>query len=98
LAHIRKGDTMMVHSLRQGKAEAIEIIVHGDNKHSDVVGKTVEEINLPEGVVVGSVVRNNEVIMGSRTLVIEEDDHVLIVLSDVSKIHEVEALFEGYFD
>ena len=36
--------------------------------------------------------------MGSRTLVIEEDDHVLIVLSDVSKIHEVEALFEGYFD
>ena len=98
LAHIRKGDTMMVHSLRQGKAEAIEIIVHGDNKHSDVVGKTVEEINLPEGVVVGSVVRNNEVIMGSRTLVIEENDHVLIVLSDVSKIHEVEALFEGYFD
>jgi trk system potassium uptake protein TrkA len=98
LAHIRKGDTMMVHSLRQGKAEAIEIIVHGDNKHSDVVGKTVEEINLPEGVVVGSVVRNNKVIMGSRTLVIEENDHVLIVLSDVSKIHEVEALFEGYFD
>jgi len=98
LAHIRKGDTMMVHSLRQGKAEAIEIIVHGDNEHSDVVGKTVEEMNLPEGVVVGSVVRNNEVIMGSRKLVIEEDDHVLIVLSDVSKIHEVEKLFEGYFD
>ena len=98
LAHIRKGDTMMVHSLRQGKAEAIEIIVHGDNEHSDVVGKTVEEMNLPDGVVVGSVVRNNEVIMGSRTLVIEEGDHVLIVLSDVSKIHEVEALFEGYFD
>ncbi|SFV76202.1 Trk system potassium uptake protein TrkA [hydrothermal vent metagenome] len=98
LAHIRKGDTMMVHSLRQGKAEAIEIIVHGDNEHSDVVGKTVEEMNLPDGVVVGSVVRNNEVIMGSRTLVIEEGDHVLIVLSNVSKIHEVEALFEGYFD
>ena len=98
LAHIRKGDTMMVHSLRQGKAEAIEIIVHGDNEHSDVVGKTVEEMNLPEGVVVGSVVRNNEVIMGSRKLVIEEGDHVLIVLSDVSKIHEVEKLFEGYFD
>jgi len=97
LAHIRKGDTMMVHSL-QGKAEAIEVIVHGDHTHSDVVGKTIEEINLPDGVVVGSIVRNNEVIMGSRKLVIEEGDHVLIVLSDVSKIHEVEALFEGYFD
>ena len=93
LAHIRKGDTMMVHSLRQGKSEAIEIIVHGDREHSDVVGRTVEEINLPTGVVVGSVVRNNEVIMGSRTLVIEEGDHVLLVLTDVDRIHTVEALF-----
>lgn len=98
LAHIRKGDTMMVHSLRQGKSEAIGIIVHGDKNHSDVVGRTIEEINLPEGVVVGSIVRDNEVIMGSRTLMIKEGDHVLIVLSDVSKIHEVEELFEGYFD
>ncbi len=93
LAHIRKGDTMMVHSLRQGKAEAIELIVHGDQDHSDVVGKTVEQINLPDGVVVGSVVRNNEVIMGSRKLIIEEGDHVLLVLTDVSKIHIVESLF-----
>ncbi|MBT6327393.1 MAG: Trk system potassium transporter TrkA [Candidatus Thioglobus sp.] len=93
LAHIRKGDTMMVHSLRQGKAEAIELIVHGDQDHSDVVGKTIEEIKLPDGVVVGSIVRNKEVIMGSRTLVIEEGDHVLLVLTDVSKIHVVETLF-----
>ncbi len=98
LAHIRKGDTMMVHSLRQGKSEAIEVVVHGDKNHSDVVGRTVEEINLPDGVVIGSVVRNNEVIMGSRKLVIEENDHVLLVLTDVNKIHEVEELFEGYSD
>ncbi len=98
LAHIRRGDTMMVHSLQQGQAEAIEIIVHGDRDHSDVVGRTVEQIKLPDGVVIGSVVRNNEVIMGSRKLVIEEGDHVLLILSDVNKIHEVEALFEGYYD
>lgn len=98
LAHIRKGDTMRVQSLRQGKAEAIEIIVHGDQDHSDVVGKSVEQINLPDGVVISCVVRDNEVIMGSKTLVIEENDHVLLVLTDVSKIHEVEELFEGYFD
>ena len=98
LAHIRRGDTMMVHSLRQGKAEAIEIIVHGDREHSDVVGRTIEQIKLPDGVVVGSIVRDNEVIMGSRKVVIEEGDHVLLVLSDVSKIHAVEELFEGYYD
>jgi trk system potassium uptake protein len=88
----------MVHSLRQGKSEAIEVIVHGDKNHSDVVGKTIGEIKLPDGVVVGSIVRNNEVIMGSRKVVIEEDDHVLLVLTDVNKIHEVEKLFAGYFD
>jgi trk system potassium uptake protein TrkA len=98
LAHIRKGDTMMVHSLRQGKSEAIEVIVHGDKDHSDVVGRTIGEINLPDGVVVGSIVRNNKVIMGSRMLMIEEGDHVLLVLTDVNKIHEVEKLFEGRFD
>jgi len=98
LAHIRKGDTMMVHSLRQGKSEAIEVIVHGDKEHSDVVGRTIEQLNLPDGVVVGSIVRNDEVIMGSRELMIEEGDHVLLVLTDVNKIHEVEELFEGYFD
>ena len=98
LAHIRKGDTMMVHSLRQGKSEAIELIVHGDKDHSDVVGRSIGEINLPDGVVVGSIVRNNKVIMGSRVLIIEEGDHVLLVLTDVNKIHEVEKLFEGRFD
>ena len=98
LAHIRKGDTMMVHSLRQGKSEAIEVIVHGDKDHSDVVGRTIGEIRLPDGVVVGSIVRNNKVIMGSRMLMIEEGDHVLLVLTDVNKIHEVEKLFEGRFD
>ena len=49
-------------------------------------------------MVFGSVVRDDEVIMGSRKLVIEEGDHVLLVLTDVNKIHEVEELFEGYFD
>ncbi|SMN15905.1 Trk system potassium uptake protein TrkA [uncultured Candidatus Thioglobus sp.] len=98
LSHIRKGDTMMAHSLRQGKAEAIEVIVHGDKHHSDVTGKPIEKIKLPKGAVVASIVRDNKVTMASRTLVIEEGDHVLLVLSDVSKIHQVEELFEGYFD
>jgi trk system potassium uptake protein TrkA len=48
---------------------------------------------LPEGVVVGAIVRDEELLMGSKKLVIESGDHVLMVLIDVGKIHEVEALF-----
>ena len=38
LAHVRQGDMVSVHSLRRGAAEALEIIVHGDEKSSKVSG------------------------------------------------------------
>ena len=93
LSHIRKGDCMKVHSLQHGKAEAIEIVVHGDEKTSEVVGMKIKDLLLPEGVVIGAIVRDNELLMGSKKLIIEQGDHVLMVLMDVQKIHEVEALF-----
>ena len=93
LSNIRKGDCMKVHSLQHGKAEAIEIVVHGDENSSEVVGVMIKDLSLPDGVVVGAIVRNNELLMGSKKLVIEEGDHVLMMLMDVSKIHQVESLF-----
>ena len=42
---------------------------------------------------IGAIVRDNELLMGSKKLIIEQGDHVLMVLMDVQKIHEVEALF-----
>ena len=38
LAHVRRGDVVRVHSLRRGAAEALEAIVHGDERSSRVVG------------------------------------------------------------
>ena len=93
LKHIRTRGTMEVHSLRHGTAEAIEIVARVKDGNNPVIGKQISELNLPDGVIVGTVVRNDEVIMSSRELVIEENDHVLLLLTDVSKIHEVERLF-----
>ena len=93
LSHLRKGDFMQVHSLQHGKSEAIEIVVHGNEKTSKVVGVCVNDLPLPEGVVVGAIVRDEELLMGSKKLVVQTGDHVLMVLIDVGKIHEVEALF-----
>ena len=64
-----------------------------DKKTSKVVGVCVRDLPLPEGVVVGAIVRDEELLMGSKKLVIQSGDHVLMVLIDVGKIHEVEALF-----
>jgi trk system potassium uptake protein TrkA len=60
LARVRRGDCVAVHSLRRGAAEALELIAHGDYKSSRVVGRRIEEINLPKGTTIGAIVRRNE--------------------------------------
>jgi trk system potassium uptake protein TrkA len=60
LAHVRRGDCAVVHSLRRGAAEALELIAHGDPKSSRVVGRRIEEINLPKGASIAAIVRRRD--------------------------------------
>ena len=94
LAHVRRGDVVAVHSLRRGAAEAIEAIAHGDSANSKVVGKTVEQINLPEGTTIGAIIRGEEVIMAHHDIVIENEDHIILFLLDKKKFNAVEKLFQ----
>jgi trk system potassium uptake protein len=95
LAHVRRGDVVRVHSLRRGAAEALEVIVHGNERSSRVVGKRVGEIKLPEGASIGAVVRADEVIMAHHDTVIQPDDHAILFLADRRHIEAVERLFLG---
>ncbi len=94
LAHVRRGDVVVVHSLRRGAAEAIEAVAHGDTKSSSVVGRAVEDIKLPPGTTIGAIVRGEEVLMAHHDTVIEADDHVILFLVDKKRIAEVERLFQ----
>lgn len=94
LAHVRRGDVAVVHSLRHGAAEAIEAIAHGDRRSSKVVGRAIEEIKLPPGTNIGAIVRNGEVIIAHHNTVIEAEDHVILFLVDKLRIREVEKLFQ----
>lgn len=94
LAHVRRGDVVMVHSLRRGAAEAIEAIAHGDAASSRVVGRAVEEIQLPEGTTIGAVVRGEEVLIAHHDTVIEAEDHVLLFVVNKKRLPEVERLFQ----
>jgi trk system potassium uptake protein TrkA len=93
LAHVRRGDVVRVHALRRGAAEALEAIVHGDERSSRVVGRTVAEIPLPEGASIGAVVRGDEVIMAHHDTRIMADDHVILFLADRRHLEAVERLF-----
>ena len=94
LAHVRRGDVVMVHSLRRGAAEAIEAVAHGDQRSSKVVGRAVENIKLPEGTTIGAIVRGDEVIIAHHDTVIEAEDHIILFVVDKKRIPEVERMFQ----
>ena len=94
LTHVRRGDVVVVHSLRRGAAEAIEAIAHGDPRTSKVVGRAVDEVKLPPGTTIGAIVRGDEVIIAHHDTVIEAEDHVILFLVDKRRVPEVEALFQ----
>ncbi len=94
LAHVRRGDVVKVHSLRRGAAEAIEAVAHGSEGNSPVVGKRIEEIDLPRGSSIVAIARGDQVIMAHHDTVIETDDHVILFLTDRRKIENIEKLFQ----
>ncbi|MCJ7815065.1 MAG: Trk system potassium transporter TrkA [Xanthomonadales bacterium] len=94
LTHIRRGDVLAVHSLRRGAAEAIEIIAHGDQRTSRVVGQPAKQLPLPEGAAIGAIVRGNELVFINSQTIIETDDHLILFLTDKRYIDEVEKLFQ----
>ena len=94
LTHVRKGDIVSVHSLRRGAAEAIEAVAHGGKKTSKVVGRNIEQINLPNGATIGAIVRGEEVIMAEADITIESEDHVIIFLADKTGVKDIERMFQ----
>ena len=94
LAHVRRGDVVKVHSLRRGAAEAIEAIAHGSEKDSKVVGRRLEDIDLPNGTRIVALVRDDKVIIAHHDVVVEADDHVIIFMTDRRKIERLEKLFQ----
>jgi len=108
LAHVRQGDCVAVHSLRRGAAEALELVAHGDAKSSKVVGRRVEELDLPNGATIGAIVRAHErpgagdektrteynVLIAHHDTIIEPDDHVIVFAINKRIVPKVERLFQ----
>jgi len=94
LAHVRRGDVVKVHSLRRGRAEAIEAIAHGTEKDSKVVGRAIEDIKLPPGTSISVIVRDDKVMEAHHDTVVETDDHVILFITDRRQTDEVERLFQ----
>ncbi|MDP2143169.1 MAG: Trk system potassium transporter TrkA [Gallionella sp.] len=100
LAYVRQGDVVAVHSLRRGAAEALELVAHGDRKSSKVVGRHIDEIDLPKGATIGAIVRGGAVVIAHHDTVIEVGDHIIVFVIDKRMVRKVEKLFQvgvGFF-
>jgi trk system potassium uptake protein TrkA len=100
LTYIRRGDVAVAHSLRRGAAEAFEAVVHGDARTSKLIGRSIEQIALPEGVSIGAILRGELVIIAHHDTVIEAEDHIILFVPNKRMIPKVERLFQvgmGFF-
>jgi trk system potassium uptake protein TrkA len=94
LTLIRRGDVVAVHSLRRGSAEALEGIAHGDRDTSVLVGRAISDIELPSSASIGVVVRGQEVLVAHHDLIIEAEDHLIVLITNKKQIADVEKLFQ----
>jgi trk system potassium uptake protein TrkA len=104
LKHVRRGDVVAAHSLRRGAAEALEMIAHGDAKSSRIVGRRIEQVELPRGATIGALVRGQgaaaRVLIAHHDTVVEADDHLILFVANKRMIPRIEKLFQvgvGFF-
>ncbi|WP_430009427.1 Trk system potassium transporter TrkA [Methylophaga lonarensis] len=98
LRHVRRGDVVTVHSLRQGAAEAIEIVAHGDKQTSQVVGRTLDELRLPASATVGALLRDGQILFAHKEIQIQSEDHLVIFIANQQDVDAVEKLFQVGFE
>lgn len=93
LHYMRQGDTVQAASLRRGAAETMEVIAHGSENSSKVIGQRIGEINWPKDITVGCIIRGEQVLIAHRDLEIEAEDHVILFLTEPNSAPDVARLF-----
>ena len=94
LRHIRHGKVRNVYSIGDAEAEIIEAQVMST---SPIAGSRIGDLDFPEGVIVGGILKNDDMIKPNSDSKIEEGD--IIALFVLSKdIPEVERLLQVTID
>lgn len=89
LQHVRRGRIKAVHSLRENFAEVIEAEAL---ETSTLINTPLKDIRLPQGIIVGAIVRAGKVIIPRPSTVIKPNDRV-IILAEVGQVKKVEKMF-----
>jgi trk system potassium uptake protein TrkA len=90
LQYVRRGKVKEVHDFGNDRGEIMEIEILPTTKFSD---KKISDLTMPKGVVIGGVVRNNELIMTEEDTILQVKDK-LIIFSIPSSIKDIEKYSE----
>ena len=94
LRHIRHGRVRGVYSIGDAEAEVIEAQILSP---SSLAGRQIRDIDFPEGVLVGAVEKNGEMLKPTGSTRIDEGD-VIVVFALANDVPEVERLFQVSID
>jgi len=96
IQHIRRGKVLSTKSIKDEQAEIMEAVAL---ETSDIVGKPIKEISIPEGALVTSIIRNDTVIIPTGESVIEPGDRIIIFAKRqaIPKIEKILAVKLEYF-
>ncbi|MCA1774470.1 MAG: Trk system potassium transporter TrkA [Paracoccaceae bacterium] len=90
LRHIRHGRVRGVYSIGDAEAEMIEAQVLGT---SSIAGRTIKEIDFPEGTIVGGLLKGGKPVRPTGDTRIEEGD-VIAIFAMTGDVPEVEQLLQ----
>lgn len=88
LRHVRRGRIRAVHSLLNGAAELVEAEAL---ETSPLVGRPLSELDGLDGIRIGAIYRDGEVILPRGDTVIQARDRV-ILFTEAGRIHKVEQM------
>ena len=94
LRHIRHGKVRGVYSIGDAEAEVIEAVVLST---SPIAGRTVREIEFPEGVLLGALRKGDRVMKPTGDTKVEEGD-VIVLFALAKDVPEVERLLQVSID
>ena len=94
LRHIRHGRVRGVYSIGDAEAEMIEAEVLST---SPIAGQRIRDIDFPEGVLVGGVLKGEKVVKPQADTRVDEGD-VIVIFSMANDVPEVERLLQVSID
>ncbi len=94
LQHLAKGDVPQEVMLKmQSGAEAIEGVIHKNKFTENFFDRPISEIPLPKNCVIAAVIRQDEIFMHSKNLLLKPNDKIIVFILGKTEKENIDNLF-----